>query len=71
MLAVSTTGTARRQVAADATASTSRTAPSARPKEVIGGFVIYELPSKAEAVQLTREFHQMRDLAGMPVLRAG
>jgi hypothetical protein len=27
---------------------------------VIGGFAVYDLPSKAEAVELTREFLQMQ-----------
>jgi hypothetical protein len=34
--------------------------PFTEAKEVIGGFAIYELPSKAEALQLTREFLQMQ-----------
>lgn len=34
--------------------------PFTEAKEVIGGFAIYELPSKAEMVKLTREFCQMQ-----------
>lgn len=34
--------------------------PFTEAKEVIGGFAIYELPSKAEMIKLTREFCQMQ-----------
>ena len=35
--------------------------PFTEAKEVIGGFAIYELPSKAEMIKLTREFLQMQN----------
>ena len=34
--------------------------PFTEAKEVIGGYAIYELPSKADVVKLTREFLQMQ-----------
>ena len=39
---------------------TVKDGPFTEAKEVIGGFAIYELPSKDEAVKLTREFLQMQ-----------